>query len=145
MPSHVTSSLEFANGAVCTFLMSNDVYSTDLPHIEIYGTEGSLRCIDPNNFGGELYLRRSDSNDLELVANEFGYTGNSRGVGVADLSSAIANDRQQRAHGDMAYHVVDVINSVVESSDSGSRVSVASTCAQPAPLPVGLDDWTIDA
>ena len=145
VPSHTTASLEFANGAICTFLMSNDVYSTDLPHIEIYGSEGSLRCIDPNEFGGELFLRRPDSNDLEPVPNEFGYNGNSRGVGVADLSSAIANDRAHRAHGDMAYHVVDVINSVVDSSDKGQCVKIESTCAQPAPLPSGLDDWTIDA
>jgi predicted dehydrogenase len=121
------------------------VYSTDLPHIEIYGSEGSLRCIDPNNFSGQLYLRRSDSNEFEPVPNEFGYSDNSRGVGVADLSSAIANNRPHRAHGDMAYHVVDVINSVVESSDTDQRLKLESSCSQPAPLPAGLADWTIDA
>jgi predicted dehydrogenase len=51
-PSHVAGVLDFANGAVCQFLMTADVYSTGLPHIEIYGSEASLRCIDPNNFGG---------------------------------------------------------------------------------------------
>jgi predicted dehydrogenase len=144
VPSHATASLQFANEAICTFLMTSDVYSTDLPHIEIYGSEGSLRCIDPNNFGGEIYLRRPDSTELEPVPCEFGYNDNSRGVGVADMSRAIANDRPHRAHGDMAYHVVDVINSIVDSSDSGQHITLASTCAQPAPLPAGLEDWTID-
>jgi len=144
VPTHVTASLQFANGAICTMVMSNDVYETGLPHIEIYGTEGSLRCIDPNNFGGQLYLRRPGEPELEPVENAYGYTANSRGVGVADLSRAIANDRPQRAHGDMAYHVVDVINGVIESSDTGRRVTLESTCAQPAPLPPGLADWTID-
>jgi predicted dehydrogenase len=144
VPSHTTASLQFANQAICTFLMSNDVYSTELPHIEIYGSEGSLRCIDPNNFAGDIYLRRPDSSDLELVPNEFGYNDNSRGVGVADMSRAIANNRPHRAHGDMAYHVVDVINSIVESSDTGRHIALTSACAQPAPLPAGLKDWTID-
>jgi predicted dehydrogenase len=143
VPTHATASMAFANGGICTLLMSNDVYETGLPHIEIYGSEGSLRCIDPNNFGGDLFLRRPESPDLEPVQNEFGYTGNSRGVGVADLCRAIANDRPQRAHGDMAYHVVDVINSVIESSDSGKHIVLSSTCNQPAPLPTGMKDWTI--
>jgi predicted dehydrogenase len=143
VPTHATASMQYANGAICTFLMSNDVYETGLPHIEIYGSEGSLRCIDPNNFGGDLFLRRPDGPDLEPVPSEFGYTGNSRGVGVADLCRAIANDRPQRAHGDMAYHVVDIINSILESSDTGKHVDLASTCAQPAPLPPNLEDWTI--
>jgi predicted dehydrogenase len=144
VPTHVTATLEYENGALCTFLMSNDVYSTELPHIEIYGTEGSLRCIDPNNFGGELFLRRPEGNEQFSVPLEYGYTGNSRGVGVADLCRAIANDRPQRVHGDMAYHVVDVITSVIEASDSRQHVDVTSTCDRPALFPTGLEDWTID-
>lgn len=144
VPTHVTASMEFANGAICTMLMSNDVYETGLPHIEIYGSEGSLRCIDPNNFGGQLYLRRPGEAELEPVENAFGYTGNSRGVGVADMCRAIATDRPHRAHGDMAYHVVDVITGAIESSEHGCHVTLKSTCAQPAPLPPGLEDWTID-
>jgi predicted dehydrogenase len=144
VPTHVTASMEFANGAICTMLMSNDVYETGLPHIEIYGSEGSLRCIDPNNFGGQLCLRRPNSPDLEAVENAFGYTGNSRGVGVADMCRAIASGRPHRAHGDMAYHVVDVITAAIESSNQGCHVTLESTCAQPAPLPQGLADWTID-
>jgi predicted dehydrogenase len=144
VPTHVTSSLEFANGAICTVLMSNDVYETGLPHIEIYGSEGSLRCIDPNNFGGQLFLRKPEGGEMHPVGDEFGYLGNSRGVGVADLCSALESGRPHRAHGDMAYHTVDVMNAIVEASDSGSTVSLESTCAQPAPLPTGLDDWHID-
>jgi predicted dehydrogenase len=144
VPTHVTSQLEFANGAICTFTMSNDVYDTGLPHIEVYGSEGSLRCIDPNNFAGDIYLRRPESRELELIPNTFGYNENSRGVGVADMARAIANDRPHRAHGDMAHHAVDVIHAIIEASDQGTHVTLSTTCAQPAPLPVGLADWTIN-
>jgi predicted dehydrogenase len=63
-PSHVAGLLDFASGPVCQFLMTADVYATGLPHVEIYGSEASLRCVDPNNFGGTLYLRKADSPDL---------------------------------------------------------------------------------
>jgi len=144
VPTHVTASMQYANGAICTMVMSNDVFESGMPHIEIYGSEATLRCIDPNNFGGELWLRRPGESDPEPVEITHGYLDNSRGVGVADLCRAIANDRPQRAHGDMAYHVVDVINSVIEASDQKTHVTLQSTCAQPAPLPTGLADWTID-
>lgn len=145
VPTHVVGVLDFANGAVCNFTMSNDVLATNLPHIEIYGTEGSLRCIDPNEFTGDLYLRTLTNSEMTAVPPRFGYNGNSRGVGVADLSAAIRSGRPHRASGEMAYHVVDIITSIFDASESGQAVELASTCAQPAPLPQGLEDWQIDA
>ncbi len=145
VPTHVVGVLDFANGAVCNFTMSNDVLVTNLPHIEIYGTEGSLRCIDPNEFTGDLFVRTLTSPEMTAVPPRFGYNGNSRGVGVADLSAAIRSGRPHRASGEMAYHVVDIITSIFDASESGQAVELASTCAQPAPLPQGLEDWQIDA
>ena len=144
-PTHVAGVLDFSNGAVCTVLLTADVYGTNLPHIEIYGSEASLRCIDPNNFGGTLYLRRPDSPDLIPVESEFGYNENSRGVGVADMAAAIHSGRPHRASGEMAYHVIDVVNAFHDASRENRHVELASTCDQPAPLPAGLADWTIDA
>ena len=143
-PTHVAGVMDFANGAVGTFLVTSDVYGTGLPHIEIYGSEGSLRCIDPNNFGGTLYLRRADSPDLVPVENRFGYNENSRGVGIADMVAASRSGRPHRASGEMGYHVIDIIHGFHEASAENRHVELASTCAQPAPLPKGLADWTID-
>jgi len=143
-PSHVAGLLDFAGGAVCQFLMTADVYSTGLPHVEIYGTEGSLRCIDPNNFGGTLSLRKPESPELVPVEPQFGYNSNSRGVGVADMVVAIRSGRPHRASGEMAFHVVDIVNAIHEASAEGRHIELQSTCARPAPLPPGLADWTID-
>lgn len=143
-PSHIAGLLDFANGAVCQFLMTADVYSTDLPHIEIYGSEGSLRCIDPNNFGGTLFMRRGEGSAMEPVESQFGYNVNSRGVGVADMASAIKNKRMHRASGEMACHVVDIINAIHEASTENRHVALTTTCKQPAALPQGLAEWTID-
>jgi predicted dehydrogenase len=143
-PTHVAGVLDFENGAVCTVILTADVYGMNLPHIEIYGSEGSLRCIDPNNFGGTLYLRRADSPDLIPVESEFGYNENSRGVGVADMAAAARSGRPHRASGEMAYHVIDIVNAFHDASKENRHVELESTCARPAPLPAGLTDWTID-
>jgi predicted dehydrogenase len=143
-PSHIAGILEFASGPTCQFLMTSDVYDTGLPHIEIYGTEGSLRCIDPNNFPGAIYVRRPDGDKLIEVECKHGYNQNSRGIGVADMAVAIKNGRPNRASGEMACHVVDVINAVHESAEVGKRLDMVTTCDQPKALPLGLADWTID-
>ncbi len=126
-------------------VMTADVFPTGLPHVEIYGSEGSLRCIDPNLFGGPIYLRRPESRELEEVPCTFGYNENSRGVGIADMVMAIKNGRPHRANGEMAYHVVDIITALHEASEQNRHIELESTCERPAPLPEGLKDWTIDA
>ena len=143
-PSHTAALIEFESGVTCQLLMSNDVYDTGLPHVEIYGTEGSLRCIDPNNFTGPIYLRKPDSPKLVELENVFGYNQNSRGVGVADMAVAIRNGRAQRASGEMAAHVVEIIGAMHRSAEEGRRLDLRTTCARPRALPLGLADWTID-
>ena len=144
-PTHFAGVLDFVNGVVCTFLITSDVFGTGLPHIEIYGKEGSLRCIDPNNFGGQLYLRKPDNPELVPVETQHGYNTNSRGVGVADMAVAIRNGRPHRANGEMGYHVIDIVHALHNASAENRHIELTSTCAQPAPLPLGLADWTIDA
>jgi len=143
-PTHFAGVMDFANGAVGTLLITSDVYDTGMPHIEIYGTKGSLRCIDPNNFGGQIFLRKPDSRDLVPVECQFGYNQNGRGVGVADMAVGIRNGRPHRASGEMAYHVIDIVHALHEASSEGRHIELESTCNQPAALPLGLEDGTID-
>ena len=143
-PTHVAGVLDFSSGAVCTVILTADVYGIGLPHIEIYGSEASLRCIDPNNFGGTLYLRQPDSSDLIPVESEYKYNENSRGVGVADMAAARCSGRPHRASGEMTYHVIDIVNAFHDASRENRHIELASTCDRPAPLPAGLVDWTID-
>ncbi|MBL7201406.1 MAG: Gfo/Idh/MocA family oxidoreductase [Anaerolineae bacterium] len=143
-PTHVAGVIDFANGAVGSLMITSDVYDTGLPHIEVYGSEGSLRCIDPNLFGGQLYLRRADGPELIPVESQFGYNENSRGLGVADMAAAIRSGRPHRASGEMAYHVIDIVHAFHEASQENRHVELTRTCERPAPLPVGLAEWSID-
>ena len=127
-----------------TLVITSDVHATGLPHIEVYGTEGSLRCIDPNLFGGPILLRKADGKDLEEVPCPFGYNGNSRGVGIADLAVGLRTGRPHRAAGAMGYHVIDIVHALHEASAEGRHIMLSRTCDQPAPLPLGLEEWTID-
>jgi len=143
-PTHFAGVMDYANGAVGTLLITSDVHGMGQPHIEIYGTEGSLRCIDPNNFNGKIFLRKANSRDLVEVECQHGYNQNSRGVGVADMAVGIRNGRPHRASGKMAYHVIDIVHALHDASRENRHIMLESTCDQPAPLPLGLADWTID-
>lgn len=143
-PTHVTGILEFENGALAQFVATSDVHPTKLPHIEIYGTDGSLRLPDPNYFPGPVLLRAPDNDDFVELECKHAYNQDSRGVGVADLAVAIRNGRPHRANGQMGAHVVDIINALHESWDEGRRIDLTTTCDRPAPLPIDLPNWQID-
>ena len=145
-PTHIASTLQFADGAIGTMLMSFDVQRADLPHIQIFGTLGTLAVPDPNNFGGTIRLWQSGKEKPEWTQMPlaFANAGNSRGLGVADMAKAIATHRPHRASGELAYHVLDVMQATLEASDSGRHITIESQPARPAPLPVGLQDGEID-
>jgi len=138
-PTHLAGTIDFANGAIGTIVMSFDVWASRLPRIEIHGTEGSLSVPDPNTFGGPVKLYRpGDKEWLDIPVYTHCYTDNSRGLGVADMALAVVADRQQRASGELAAHVLDIMLAFEESSTSGGSVVLSTTCNQPAALPSGL-------
>ena len=47
------------------------------------------------------------------------YAENSRGLGVADMATAIVSGRPHRASGDLAYHVLEIMESIHVASDRG--------------------------
>lgn len=144
-PTHIAGTLDFANGAIGTVVMSFDVWAAQLPRIEIYGTEGTLSVPDPNSFGGPVRLYRPGSRDWMEIPLTHGYTENSRGLGLADMAVAIQTNRQHRASGEMAYHVLDVMQAFVEASETGKHIVIESTCERPKPLPMGLRHGQLDA
>ena len=143
VPTHYSGTLQFARGAIGTMIMSFDVWRAQLPRIEIYGSEGTLSVPDPNTFGGpvSVYLpKEGEWREVELT-----HTANAqRGMGVADMAYGILHNRPHRASGDLALHVLELMQSFGESSDSGKTIEIKSKPAQPAPLPVGLAEGTLD-
>ena len=136
IPTHVTGTVDFANGAVATVMTSFDVWGARLPFIEIYGSEGSISVPNPNNFGDPVQILKRDTDEWVDVPYSRPFSENSRGLGVADMASSIAANEPHRASGALASHVLEILHAFGLSSDSGKRIELTTTCERPAPLPV---------
>lgn len=140
IPTHIAAVLDFAGGPVVTLTTSFDVSGHSLPNMEIYGEEGTLRLPDPNTFGGPVRIQKRGSTEWEEVPLTRPYSENSRGLGVADMALAIEAGDEHRANDRLAYHVLDTMHSIIDSSEEGRHIEVRSACSRPSPLPVeGLD------
>ncbi len=143
-PTHVVGVLDFASGPVGTIITSFDVWSAELPRIEIYGTQGSMSLPDPNTFGGPVRIRRAGEEGWSEVPLAYGYSQNSRGLGLADMCYALMSGRPHRASGQLAYHVLDIMHAVHDASRENKHIEMQSTCERPALLPLGLIPGRLD-
>ncbi len=142
--THVAGTLEFESGAIASIILSFDVWGNHLPEIEIHGETGSLSVPDPNRFDGDVRLLEGGTDgwsDIPLTHT----TNIGRGAGVADMAYAIQSGRPHRASGDLALHVLDIMQALDESAEEGRHIEIRSTLDQPAALPAGLADGALDA
>ncbi|MCL2099547.1 MAG: Gfo/Idh/MocA family oxidoreductase [Oscillospiraceae bacterium] len=139
--NQLAGTLEFKNGMLGNIALTGDGFE-EVPRIEIYGTEGTLIVPDPNNFGGDVYLKRIGKHDRYLMPPTHGYgEGCCRGLGVADMAWAIRNSRPHRASGDMALHAFEIIHSIWGSGKNGTIHKMETGFIRPAALqPGGIDD-----
>jgi predicted dehydrogenase len=134
--THVAGTLAFAGGAVVNIGMSFDVPRHRHRPIELYGTLASLSVPDPNKFGGDIEIATA-KDDWEIVPTQHPYAdGNYRILGVADMAYAIRNGGSHRASGELAFHVLEVMEALQLSSDSGEHVAIESRPERPA-----MVDW----
>lgn len=145
--THQTASLAFASGVAATLVTSFDVKKCELPRIEIYGSEGTLQVPDPNTFGGPVRVFRSGQpeagwQEFPLVSP---YHKDSRGIGVADMAAGILTQRPHRASGDLAFHVLDAMLAVDESSARRAFIDLESQVERPAAMPMSLHPGQVDA
>lgn len=134
VPTHIHGILDFASGAVGTIATSFDVWASETPRIEVFGSEGTLSVPDPNTFGGPVRIRRAGGEAWDEVPLTGAYAENSRGIGVADMASALEAGRPHRANGELAYHVLDIMHAIHDASDQGRHIQLESACARPEAL-----------
>lgn len=138
--THVTGVLQFENGTIVQISMSFDVAGHKHVPMELYGTEGTLIVPDPNYFGGEVqYMKKGgEFQTMETIAPYA--DDNYRSLGVADLAFAIRENRQHRANGELALHVLEVIEAVQTASDEGRTVAISTHLTRPEPITTSLVD-----
>ncbi|MCI8593465.1 MAG: Gfo/Idh/MocA family oxidoreductase [Lachnospiraceae bacterium] len=139
--SQVTAVVELENAVTGNFALNGDNILPDQSLFMIYGTKGILKLTDPNQFGGKNALIEYNGGDAcpaewREVENAFAYGENSRGLGPSEMARAIREGRPCRACKEMAYHVLDIIDQMMKSSESGRFEAVPSTCGKPEPLGV---------
>ncbi|MBQ2785260.1 MAG: Gfo/Idh/MocA family oxidoreductase [Oscillospiraceae bacterium] len=127
--SQVSAIVRTCSGVTGTFHFNGESLSHNLHQYCIYGRKGILQLPDPNAFGGEVSILREEG-ILETTENELPYHQESRGVGPAEMADAIREGRKNRASAALALHVLDVIESMMESSRRGGFVEVRSRCEQ---------------
>lgn len=166
--THYAGLMEFADGLIANINMSFDVWLSNLPCIEIFGTEGTLVVPDPNMFGGPVKVLRGNSMVDSVEGMEVGEavekihseemfeffhevplayhksTDNMRGLGLLDMAYAIVKGREHRANPELVYHVMEVLNSFDKSAKSGETVRMQTACKKPKPIPIGLKNGTLD-
>jgi len=138
VPTHVAGTIGFDNGVIASMMMSFDIWGSTLPCIEIYGTAGTLIVPDPNTFGGPVMLRPGHGKEFKEIPLTHIYNENSRGIGVADMAKCLDTGETPRANGELANHVLEIMHAFQISSDNEKFVKLATSCKQPAPLPLGL-------
>lgn len=139
-PTYIAALLEFEGGAQATLVTSFGIPGTDLPPIQLYCSKGVLGMPDPNTFGGPVRFRPNDQDspwrDVVLPYHHTNGRENFRGLGVIETALAIRSGTQPRASGELAYHVLDVMLSILDSAKTGRRAKVQSSCRRPPPLPL---------
>jgi predicted dehydrogenase len=132
--SHVSALLEFESGASAQGVFSFQSHLERVGFVEIAGSEGAVVSPDPNNFAGDVVLRSGGEDDT--VSTSFGWW---RGIGVLELARAIRADQPERASGRQAFHVLDIMVSIMESVERGTPIDVESTVERPPALPAEWD------
>jgi predicted dehydrogenase len=134
VPTHVSALFEFEGGASATTVFSFDS-AVNRTQLEVAGAGGTLELPDPNTFEGDTVVHA-----IGEEARSEAPTGSTagRGHGVLELARAIRAGRPERASGEQAFHVLDVMVSTIEAAQRRSPVEVESTTTVAPALPA---DW----
>jgi predicted dehydrogenase len=136
-PDWLCGFLEFENGAVARLTACFYVGPTKQHGIEFHGDAATLHLASAHDFDAAVQTRLFGTPewvDEPLVKKA------SPGVewarGLVELCDAIRQDRPQRATGEQAAHVVEVIAGVHKAAKTGKPVAMKSTFDRPEPM-----DW----
>src|SRR5699024_12695555 len=95
---------------------------------ESHGSRGTLAVPAPTRCDGWVALRRLVGQAREVLRASAGYEGAPRGIGLQHMARRGA---ALRAAGELGQHALEVMNAVLDSAHSGSRVEITSTVARP--------------
>lgn len=134
VPTHIVGILKFRSGPIVTLTTSFEVRAHSLPHIELYGTEGSLQVPDPNGFGGTPKVWTREEPEWRPLPSSRPFAENSRGIGVAQMARAMSTGGGTIPSGELATHVLEIMECIEEAGRDGRQRELQSTLDRPAML-----------
>ena len=150
--------LKFSNGTIGNINLTYDEWKSDLPGMELYGTDGVIIAPDPNTMMGPIRLLKAQEfktvvngkaslpekleaiygpetfglfREIETVAPRI---GNERGAGLADMAKAIVDGRTPRVSADLCRHVTEAINAFNVCIETGMPYRMTTSFATPEPM-----------
>jgi len=139
VPTHVAALAEYAAGQAASLLFSWDSPLSRRGFVEITGTEATLAVPDPNQFDGDLRVRRAGEQEWTVIPSTGAAAG--RGTGIVDMVRAIAHGEPHRASGQLALHVLETMIAIERSAARAGFEQVQSTFDAPAPLRAEWDPY----
>ncbi|GAA4888713.1 Gfo/Idh/MocA family oxidoreductase [Pseudonocardia sp. C8] len=118
-PTHLVAFLRSHGQVLITLTTSFDIAATTRPHLEIYGTDGSLVLPDPNFHNGPVRYRSRGERAWQELAQEDAFVSTGRGLGVLDLVDSIRSGASECPSGHRAHHVVEIIEAIEFARASG--------------------------
>lgn len=134
--THVTAVLEHASGVTATVTMSFEVWATRVPLFEVYGTAGTIAVPDPNTFSqvGDVWTpQTTEWMPLDAAA---GFRDGGRGLGIVDIAEALDEGRPHRASGDVAFHVLEIMDAILRAGRERTVVEIESVVERPDVVPL---------
>ena len=89
-------------------------------------------------FGGPVKLFRRDEKEWEDQVAPERYPAGCRLVGVAEMVHAISENKPHICSGEIAYHVLEVMLALEESSRKAKQILIKSRCEKPDAIPDGF-------
>ena len=121
VPTYANALLQFASGVIGNIMTTFDSHQSELPHLEIYGSKGTLTLPDPNTFGGSIKVYRDGQSMAELPLL-YQNTENCRGIGLSDMITAIHSRRKAALEYHLALHVLEIIEAIEASQQQNQYV-----------------------
>lgn len=139
VPTYTSALVEYEAGQAAQLLFSWDSALKRNGFLEITGSEATLAVPDPNRFDGDPRIRRAGDEDWTVIGSTGAAAG--RGSGVLDMARAIASGAPHRASGEIALHVLEMMEKIAYSGETGSFETITSTFDTPAPLDAEWDPY----
>ncbi|MCE9590071.1 MAG: Gfo/Idh/MocA family oxidoreductase [Planctomycetes bacterium] len=131
--------VEFASGPICRLTSSFYVGPTKQHGVEFHGDKASMFLGSPHDFHAPVQVCNFGSGEwAEVPHARPAFQGVEWARGLTELHDAIRTKRPQRATGEQAAHVVEIIFGAYDSIRTGRAVSIRGTFKQPKPM-----DWAV--